>query len=139
MIKVIYDGIKQVIPYTTDFENFNPGNPFSVYGIDSLSTIKLTNILSRKLNRRFSPVILFNHGNTFDLAKYITGNLDLKKGMKMLTEHQNYNETIPQMLNEDSHMEKIMIHLILTKKLLSLVWVFVYLVLLIMLDPYGWP
>eukprot|EP00833_Pecoramyces_ruminatium_P008811 jgi/Orpsp1_1/1182843/evm.model.c7180000082866.1 len=99
-IKLVYQSIKEIIPSTPDFESFNPESPFTVYGIDSLSTIKLTNVLSRKLNKRYSPAILFNYGNTVALAKFLSGNVDKKVNLK---------ETIPSSLNEKNVGTKIAI------------------------------
>jgi len=99
-IKLIYQSIKEIIPSTVDFDAFNPKSPFNIYGIDSLATIKLTNVLSRKLNKHFSPAILFNYGNTYALAKYITGNS--KKNIDI-------NDSIPSSLSEKKESGKIAI------------------------------
>ncbi|ORX84593.1 hypothetical protein BCR32DRAFT_266215 [Anaeromyces robustus] len=61
-IKIIYYSVKEIIPSTPEFEDFNPERPFNFYGIDSLATIKLTNIISRKLGKRYTPAVLFNYG-----------------------------------------------------------------------------
>ncbi|ORX61108.1 ketoacyl-synt-domain-containing protein [Piromyces finnis] len=101
-IMLIYQSIKEIIPSTPDFELFNPENPFNIYGIDSLSTIKLTNILSRKLNKYFSPAILFNYGNTYALAKFITGNTEKR--------NKDFKESIPSSSpHEKKNSEKIAI------------------------------
>ncbi|ORX59870.1 hypothetical protein BCR36DRAFT_315942 [Piromyces finnis] len=72
-IRIIHESIKEIIPSTPDFLEFNAEAPFTIYGIESLATIKLANILSRKFNKRYSPAILFNYGTTMLLAKHITG------------------------------------------------------------------
>ncbi|ORY36775.1 ketoacyl-synt-domain-containing protein [Neocallimastix californiae] len=101
-IKLIYQSIKEIIPSTPEFESFNPESPFTIYGIDSLSTIKLTNVLSRKLNKHYSPAILFNYGNTFELAKFLSGNVDQKNVSEI-------RESIPASLNEKQSNGKIAI------------------------------
>jgi len=72
-IRMIHESIKEIIPSTPEFNKFNPDAPFTVYGIDSLSVIKLTNVLSRKFNKKYSPAILFTYGTTASLAKYLKG------------------------------------------------------------------
>ncbi|ORX86212.1 ketoacyl-synt-domain-containing protein, partial [Anaeromyces robustus] len=42
-----------------------------MYGIDSLSTVKLVNILSKKLKKHYSPSIIFNYGSPRLLAQYL--------------------------------------------------------------------
>ncbi|KAL6594873.1 hypothetical protein U3516DRAFT_647398 [Neocallimastix sp. 'constans'] len=71
-IRTIHESIKEIIPSTPKFEEFDPESPFSLYGIDSLASIKLANILSRKFKKRYSPAILFNYGTSVLLAKYLT-------------------------------------------------------------------
>jgi len=72
-IIIIYESIKEIIPFTPEFDEFNINAPFAMYSIDSLATRKLTNILSKKTKKSFSPSTFFNYGTTLDLAKYITG------------------------------------------------------------------
>jgi len=78
-IMVIYEAIKEIIPSTPDFKNFKIHTPFNIYGIDSLATRKLTNILARKMKKTLTPATLFNYGTPLDLTKYITGNTMNKK------------------------------------------------------------
>jgi len=98
-IKIIYDSIKEIIPSTPSYEEFNPERPFNIYGIDSLATIKLTNILSRKMGKSFSPAILFNYGTSVELAKFLTNN-------QQSNSYNSTSESVPPSLNAN---EKIAI------------------------------
>ncbi|ORX78517.1 thiolase-like protein [Anaeromyces robustus] len=78
-IKLIYESIKEIVPSTPEFEEFNINAPFTIYSIDSIGTRKLTNILARRTGKPFTSSTLFNYGTTYDLAKYITGYTDKDK------------------------------------------------------------
>ncbi|ORX63831.1 hypothetical protein BCR32DRAFT_298303 [Anaeromyces robustus] len=78
-IKLIYEAIKEIVPSTPEFEEFNINAPFTIYSIDSIGTRKLTNILGRRTGKPFTTSTLFNYGTTYDLAKYITGYTDKDK------------------------------------------------------------
>lgn len=71
IISIIYQSIKEIIPSTPEIEEFDPQKAFTMYGIDSLSTVKLTNILSRKLKKHYSPSIIFNCATPLLLAQYL--------------------------------------------------------------------
>ncbi|KAG4093875.1 hypothetical protein H8356DRAFT_1311429 [Neocallimastix lanati (nom. inval.)] len=72
-VMIVYESIKEIIPSTPDFEDFNINAPFTIYSIDSLATRKLTSVLNRKTLKPFSASTLFNYGTPYDLARYITG------------------------------------------------------------------
>jgi len=72
LITLIYQSIKEIIPSTPEFEEFVPEKSFTMYGIDSLSTVKLTNVLSRKLKKHYSPSIIFNYASPLLLAQYLS-------------------------------------------------------------------
>jgi len=97
-IKIIYESIKEIIPSSPSFEDFKIRSPFNVYGIDSVATRKLTNILARKTKYSFSPATLFNYGTPLDLAKHITGHYNIFN-----------NESIQRSLEELKMDEKIAI------------------------------
>ncbi|ORX78811.1 ketoacyl-synt-domain-containing protein [Anaeromyces robustus] len=108
-IKIIYQSIKEIIPSTPSYEEFNPERPFNLYGIDSLATVKLTNVLSRKMGKRYSPAILFNYGNSLELAKFITNNENKKNTTNTKKDDLSAKESIPRSLNEGGVKEKIAI------------------------------
>eukprot|EP00833_Pecoramyces_ruminatium_P011471 jgi/Orpsp1_1/1185503/evm.model.c7180000094097.1 len=72
LVMLIYQSIKEIIPSTPEFEEFVPEKSFTMYGIDSLSTVKLTNVLSHKLKKHYSPSIIFNYASPLLLAKYLS-------------------------------------------------------------------
>ena len=82
LIMLIYQSIKEIIPSTPDFEQFVPEKSFTMYGIDSLTTVKLTNLLSRKLKKNYSPSIIFNYASPLLLAKYLAQPTQLASSLK---------------------------------------------------------
>jgi len=73
ILMTVYESIKEIIPSTPDFVNFNVNAPFTMYSIDSLATRKLINMLARRTKKEFSASTLFHYGTPYDLAKYMPG------------------------------------------------------------------
>ncbi|ORX45632.1 ketoacyl-synt-domain-containing protein [Piromyces finnis] len=93
LIILIYQSIKEIIPSTPDFDQFDPEMSFTMYGIDSLSTVKLTNILSRKLKKNYSPSIIFNYASPLLLAQYLSQPTQINPVMKDTQKSFNSNKS----------------------------------------------